>query len=337
MVNDGAFGVTFFFILSGFILYYNYARSFHSLRRQELLPFYVNRVARIYPVHVLSFLLVMPFFLKPLLQEPAVTSLKMLVNALLLQAWVPDVRFYFSINNPSWSISNEFFFYALFPLVVWFLRRRNGLRVKQAAGCMIGIWLITISVAQAIGQSLYEQWALFIFPLMRLMDFLAGIALASIYPALEPAAEKAGPGPLRLLEFLSAAAVLASVCFSSHMPSPLLKAAYWYPAAILAICTFAFGKGFLSRVLSSRRLVFLGEASFSFYMLHLPVQRFLGYVLPVERLHPAALSLINLAAALTVSGIVFVWFEKPMRAWIRQLAEKKPGLPALVRKRDYVG
>ena len=90
-------GVSFFFVLSGFILTYIYPDlpDFAAVKR-----FYVARAARLWPLHLLTMLLVVGV--------GGIRSFETLaLNALLLQAWMPVQRIYFSSNPVSWSISTE--------------------------------------------------------------------------------------------------------------------------------------------------------------------------------------------------------------------------------------
>src|SRR6266446_3820239 len=105
-------GVSFFFVLSGFILTYVYPslKGGHGIR-----DFYVARIARIWPAHFVAFLLLL--LLIPSggwvwkgehLWEIGITNLS------LVHAWIPVASYYFSFNSVSWSISTEAFFYLAF-------------------------------------------------------------------------------------------------------------------------------------------------------------------------------------------------------------------------------
>jgi peptidoglycan/LPS O-acetylase OafA/YrhL len=103
----GFSGVTFFYVLSGYILTVNYADRVGSWREVKL--FWWKRFARIYPTHLLVLAAAIPFG----------SSLSVLpINLLLLHSWVPVQSVFFSFNGPSWSISNEAAFYGVFPWLV---------------------------------------------------------------------------------------------------------------------------------------------------------------------------------------------------------------------------
>lgn len=108
--GQGSIGVSFFFILSGTVL----AWSWRPTDRAR--DFYRRRVARIYPVYVVAFLL--GIVVTRAVGEGYHGLGAGLLGIFLLQAWVPDVHTYFALNGVSWSLSVEAFFYLLFPLLV---------------------------------------------------------------------------------------------------------------------------------------------------------------------------------------------------------------------------
>ena len=130
----GFVGVTFFYILSGFVLTWTW-RPHDSLRF-----FYLRRFARVYPLHLLTAMIALAFAALGVRGEGEVSPLTALLNLALLQAWVPDLAVVGALNGPSWSLSNEAFFYAVFPLLV-------GLLLSARLGPAIGVlgalgWLV---------------------------------------------------------------------------------------------------------------------------------------------------------------------------------------------------
>ncbi len=112
--ESGFVGVSFFFLLSGFILSYSYKEKIlnHSLSFKK---YALLRLARLSPLHLLTTL---PFVLYAL-YKINLNYLKLVLNIFFLQSWVPSDSYYFSFNAPSWSLSNEIFFYfCFFPLVL---------------------------------------------------------------------------------------------------------------------------------------------------------------------------------------------------------------------------
>lgn len=197
-IGIGYVAVNAFFILSGFILSYNYPLGERwSVRRH--LRYFVARFARIYPVYLLGLLLVAPFILHGAIEWRDLAWLKELLWQLLLSlglvhAWVPDSAI--SWNSPGWSLSAEAFFYCCFPWIGMILWR---VAIARLLIVMALLWAVGLAAPTAIayipapslGTPLFRaqtleadqfgsglvQWN----PLLRLPDFGLGIALGRVY------------------------------------------------------------------------------------------------------------------------------------------------------------
>ncbi len=128
LVSIGNIAVGFFFLLSGFILSYVYLQDKQTI---DVKKFYWSRIARIYPLYLLTLILDTPFlFLSRVhtygLRSAVIkTSATFLSNILMIQAWYGRLR---GIDNPNWSLCVEALFYFIFPLVgifLWRLRSRT--------------------------------------------------------------------------------------------------------------------------------------------------------------------------------------------------------------------
>ena len=284
-------------MLSGFVLQY-------SCQDQPTGRFYRNRVARIYPTHLLTLgLFLLPQLLRGALHD---SPLQLVSNALLLHAWVPDQAYFFSGNPVSWSISVEFFFYALFPLLLllkgW---QRRGLLLLLITGMLAGLHLFPSPQYH----SLY-----YIHPLFRLPDFLIGMELCLLFKKRNEQGDYSGLQWAALLFFVLAYA------FANHIPMVYRYGMYyWLPVALLI---YAFSlPGFWHRVLSRRWLVWLGEVSFAFYMIHLLVIRV------VERLpFPTFVeSALALGLSILAAACIRHFYEQPLNRWIRSGSAKRQG------------
>lgn len=118
IISAGGWSVSFFFVLSGFILFYNYGDDRQSPLNAT--KFWIARFARIYPVYLLGMIVMTPFLFHRWMVDPRFVTHKIVtggvVSLTLLQAWFPH---YASLwNGPGWSMSVEAFCYALFPLLL---------------------------------------------------------------------------------------------------------------------------------------------------------------------------------------------------------------------------
>ena len=269
----GYVGVSFFFVLSGFILVYTYAG-----RNIVLGEFYQTRFARIYPAYLFSLLLSFPFFYFGAMKmhipffyfaEHHFTLSAVLV-LLLLQAWVPPAAL--AWNSVAWSLSVEAFFYAIFPFALnrfgKFSRRVLWAVIPACwiAGLAISIGYLAMRPAGAayVSSANWSGAVQFVkfFPLVRLPEFLMGMACGYLFIRSERNPKLALP--LVALGLLGVAAVAAA---SKFVPYLVVHTAMSGPAFAAVVYGIALQPKWASW-LNNRLLVLFGDASYSFYLLH---------------------------------------------------------------------
>ena len=329
LVGSGYVGVSLFFVLSGFVLTYTYHDSLRdgtATRR----AFLAARVARIYPVYLLSLLAALP----PLFWLVASKGVRMdggwlagMIGAYagLVQAW--DPRRACVMNCPAWSLSDEAFFYLAFLLVLPVLARWGVRRLVFAAAAAYALSLLVPVLYLALRpdgaipadpQSLGRWLAVVKYnPLVRLPEFVMGVIAGRLF-LLEGDAPR--PWHARL-ELGAAAALLGVLLASVWIPYPLLHNGLLAPAFAALVYALARGAGPLSHALSTRVLVRLGEASFALYILHVPLlawmargYRTTGITPPAQPWHFAIFAAISIA----VSLLVFAAVEEPGRRILRR-------------------
>jgi peptidoglycan/LPS O-acetylase OafA/YrhL len=314
----GHSGVGFFFVLSGFILTYSYRADIATgMLRRKLRSFYAARFARIYPVHIVTMLLMLVTLalvggiqFTPYL--PLTRTMAAVAQALLLQTWIPAESIYLGINTPSWSISVEAFFYALFPFVACSLMRTFG-------HARMIVVLLAASVAWILQTAIFliphpvSVWTSYIFPPIRFLDFFTGIMLAIAFLQGRARISRAIG---TLTECAAIAAIVVAIALSPHYPVQLRYSLALMPVWGCLIFVFARGAGDISRVLSLRVATRLGEISFSFYLVHASVIAITARLL--NHANPVLGAGVAFAAALAASFALFYWVERPMRERLRK-------------------
>ena len=332
----GFSGVTFFFVLSGFILAHTY-RAVDLADPAARARFYRARAARIAPLYLVSLLLGLPWFLAWVMKStPPLQPLLAMGGVLAplgLHAWLPGAAC--SLNCPSWSISVEVLFYVLFPVLLPLVLRRPGAYAVAA----LALWCVFAAFASLLwsrlapGVSLIEPepggtlaillaQAIKYDPLLHLPAFLAGLALYALFR------DRRLPVPALLAA--SGAAFLLLLAAFPFVPQPAmhtgLTVLVWAP---LILAGAAIRRG----PLVSAPLVYLGRISFAVYLVHTPAYAVVG-TLDRALLHGRlaanpALS-AGLAVALTLAAAVLLHHlvEEPARRRILRGARPRPALAA---------
>lgn len=323
----GYVGVGFFYLLSGYILTYVYFSKLQHFNIGAIKKFYFARIAKLFPVHILTFIIAVPLYLSSAqLLFPEHTTFKVigaaLSNLTLVQAWFPSNGVHFSFNGVAWSISVELFYYALFPLLVLFIARyRSFLTIKRIVILMAILWIV-VTVMFSTQESYVDDWKLYIFPLARLIDFVMGILLGLILIQVKQsrkAQKLIERTKFTRIEVLSFAAVIGAVVISPLLPQSLRFGLWMMPFLVCMIFIFSMQQGLVSKLLLYKPFVFLGEISFSFYMIHQLVIRYVT----VLGISDAASILLSFTLSLALSVVLYLFYEEPLRLKLRNYLERK--------------
>jgi peptidoglycan/LPS O-acetylase OafA/YrhL len=324
--TTGFVGVSFFFILSGFVLTW-------SLRPGDRArAFWRRRFFKIAPNYVATYIAAL--ILLALVGTPSGIT-QALANLFFIQSWIPNFSYLNSVNDVSWSLSAEAFFYLAFPLLIALTARIRGQRLWYWAGGVAACVLLAPVAAQHLlpsqphfvwgPASLTQIWFVYLFPAVRAFEFLLGILMARIvmsgrwiaWYGLIPATVLVAGGYLVSLH------VPFLVRFDAATVIPL---ALFIPAAAHADIQ-GRRTGF-----SGRAMVRLGEISFALYLVHHLVivygHRAFGLTAAgTEKTWgtPTAVAFLLgcLIVSLLLSWALFALVERPaMRRWSRP---RRPG------------
>ena len=318
ILEFGDYGVAFFFVLSGFVL------TWSSRPGLPLRTFYWRRFARIYPLHFVTLLLAIPVFYS-FFPDPDQWWVKpfsfgiLLLSFLLLQGWSRDPAILFSGNPAAWTLTVEFFFYAVHPFVQRVLGRFS---MRGALWFAAGVCALALTQRVVI---IFDPWGAFAqlpWPLLRVNEFLLGMALAWAFrcgwrPRIRPLI------PLALIAaWCAAIAILEHYAVTS---TAFLAVAGFTPA----VMTILFGLMIIatsSRELDGKAgwmrfkpLVALGEWSFAFYLIHATlIYALMNLVGPREMRWMNLLWIAGLLVVATaLAGALHVWVERPVEAHLR--------------------
>ncbi len=326
--RHGYRAVLFFFVLSGFVLAYNYCvPEDEGGMKVSRKGFWVARISRIYPIYLISIVLALPAFAYRAFEVNTVSRPEFVTGCVcvpvLLQAWVPLVAV--SWNIPAWSLSVEAFFYVMFPwLARWVARKRPLNAVVFGLALVWGCELLRNGVAaQLQGDAAVPEHGLLhnflnYFPLFHIPSFFLGMCLGIVFRRGEYQNAKLGSFGFNIL--LAALCVLLSL--KQIMPNVLYSKAVLIPLFGMIIVLGALASQGDHPILGHPWLVRLGDASYGFYILHDPCSCwfswFMKKVAGLEQWQTNLWYVLGLYLLIWgISLASFEFLEKPGRRMIR--------------------
>jgi len=294
--GPGANGVSFFFVLSGFVLTWS-ARS-----DDRALTFWRRRFARIFPVHLVTAVIAL-LMACALAHQAKPTPLQTLANVLLVHSWWHP--WWQTLNPVSWSLACEAFFYAAFPLLALLLRRLGARGTTALAGASV----LTVLV---LGWGSAHHWmsaTMNFFPAARLPEFVLGAAVARLV-LLD---RWRGPG----LEASLALAIIGYFLVPQVTDGYAATTCTIIGFALLVAAAAVADLHNLPSLWRHRRLVRLGELSFAFYMVHLLVLQAGTHLLGTSPRFGVPMGLtaaaVMFAVSLGLSWVLYEAVERPAR------------------------
>lgn len=229
-------------------------------------------------------------------------------NLFLVQSWVPKGVVYFSGNAVSWCLSDLFFFYALLPFVIRLLQNRTrAVFFTVFYFCVYGISLPLIPKD-------YVHAFVYINPLFRFADFYIGILLCKFYEAKKIGLENRNLTGI-CFQILSVAITVVAVYAYQFVPEALrYSALFFVPSALVILAFSLFENTQLAKIMGKRPFVYLGEISFTFYMLHALGIAFVNIMVShfLSEMNFICKSGLQFAFILVGSAVVRTFYEKPV-------------------------
>lgn len=261
----GPMGVSFFLVLSGFVMSIGYEDRVKA-PTFNWKDFMIRRLIRLWPLHLLC-LGVWIILTYGAWGSNAIHPLPLLGNALLFQ-WLPIEHI--GGNGVAWCLSVLVIFYAVYPLLAR-LKSRHLLLI--AATFSIGLLLL-----EPICPTEKIYWYWYISPFNRIVDFILGMLCYHSYRHLIQRNIGAAWSSLPsvccwLFELLPIILYTVALLTLQANDTPYASVAYFYAPSFLTILVFAISsscpnKICLSSIIDRPWLVYLGQISFSFYMIH---------------------------------------------------------------------
>jgi peptidoglycan/LPS O-acetylase OafA/YrhL len=322
VVNAGYASVSYFILLSGFVMAYNYSGRAREGKLDKV-RFWEARFTRLYPIYLLS--LILAWEMVPAeyhAHTPRMFWTGVVLSPLLLQGWIPEIATF--LNTPAWTMSAEAFFYLIFP---WMARWKAPENVRRHLLKMAGVWVVGMLpgtlyiILNPDGLGHIDRWswgywlqALKFTPLPHLASFTFGVLLAEIDEVI-------GRGSrLRLtLGIFGFTTTFFLLTQAEHLPYPIMHDGLLMPFFGCIILGLA-GNNPLAYVIGSKPLVFIGEASYCLYLLHFNMWNLIHRSHVLERLNLAQYDpWISYALLIAMAILALHLVEKPAQRQLRRL------------------
>jgi peptidoglycan/LPS O-acetylase OafA/YrhL len=331
IINIGYVFVSFFFVISGFILSYNYAQRPGGVNAVD---FWMARASRLYPVYLLTMLVSIPMLaLEWHARSHGQFVLGVMATPLLVQGFFPRIATFW--NTVSWTLSCEVALYLLFP---WLIRLRWPKSVGKLIALGLGFWLLGLvphtiylltnpdhlaHMPDRYSTGVYLDFLKYT-PLPYLCTFLCGITIGRLYEAAK--LQMRGRMIVGLCGF--AAAWFCCYHLTTQMPYILVHGGLLTPVFGAIILGLA-GPSPLAKVFSFKPLVAIGSATYCLYLMHFNLFQLIHEHHWPERLHVAwADPWISYVFIVLAAMAVRRWVEHPCQQaigawWRRRRATQK--------------
>lgn len=179
-------GVSVFFVMSGFLMIYNYSDKQMCINLLDNIKFSICKINKLYDLHIITMLSTILIVIWSLLRS-AETSLcsfinlatQIFLNVFLIQTWVPHADTGVSLNGVAWFLSVMMFLYMIFPSILIFIRNHNVkylaitcslIIISQIFSCFLLLQVFDVN-------SQFYTWFMYLFPVFRFGDFYIGCCL----------------------------------------------------------------------------------------------------------------------------------------------------------------
>lgn len=290
---SGAAGVSIFLVLSGFLMYRSYCDKptlDYSLKGS--FSFSLKKIKRLFPLHIimtipsllLSFIEIIRYFN---FNSLLFWIFKVVMNITLLKSWIPIRDIYCSLNVVSWYLTVAMFTYFVFPKLLKCLKK---ISVRKAIILAISIYICQCLIGLILKYLNFDYdityYIVYVFPITRLGDFIIGCCLGHILLNTNISPSKKAATGFEIIAFLLWAFVetiylndigIGASCYFKYTQ-------LFTPISTFLVCILSINRGYISRFISNKYLVFVGDISSYAFLIHIEIMilvgKFLNYFFP---------------------------------------------------------
>lgn len=322
----GAWGVSIFFVLSGFVMFYSYNTREIKCSVTDNFCFAKIKIKKLYPLHIVMMLFSMLYVIYYLLEKFSFANLiydlfDIVLNVFLVQAWFPIFCTKSYLNAVAWYLSVSCFLYYMFP---WIMRKtrshKNNVDALKSIFFVIFLQVIVALVCfkiRAIGNVVIDcKWITYVCPVYRLGDFVIGMNMGYIYKQTKG---KLGGGTASFIEICLCINLIILQCMyrgqiASDIIGLIRYSLLYILSSMLTVYMFAINKGIVTRLASNKLIVELGNVSPYAFLIHQMVIRY--YDTFVRRIYPPAMNIyIKGCCCLVITIFLSMGWKKIIRKY----------------------
>lgn len=285
----GAWGVSIFIVLSGFIMAYTYYNREIEVSIISNILFSLKKIKKLYVLHIIMIGAVVVWCLLKNDFVVTVTSLlktvkEVILAIFLLQAWVPHSKYYYLLNGVAWYLCVCAFLYFVFPWIIKCLRVKSTRYLINLAVIVYIVFFIiglgtTFCNVPANYSDDFSKWVTYICPLYRVGDFIIGCCIGCLYKNNEILFTRKIASAIELLVF---ALTFASIIYFfkqmlASANSWLIYSILFTPTSIAIVLLFACNNGIVTRLMTNRLTVYLGNISSYGFLIHQVIIKYFDF------------------------------------------------------------
>lgn len=309
--------LSLFIMLSGFVLTYAYCDKEVSASFAGCVHFVISRIKKLYPLHVVTLLIALCLISNQINADNFFRYFKsFLLNLTLLQIWYPRMYVYFGYNAVAWFLSLCLFLYFCFPKILQLVRNTD--RTKSLlyiflifVAQMLCGWLTTLVSIPKISDN-FVQYFIHFFPLFRVGDFIAGCLLGNIYLKKLPIIKSSLGTHVEILAIILIMAVYYVPGYRIEFRSALFFVVSILYKPIVAVLLFMFveNTGCISRLLSCKVMIYIGNISAYIFLMHQLIIRYIRMLSPNVK----GWALFALTLLLSVAAVeIYMMIERKIK------------------------
>lgn len=306
----GARCCEFFFVVSGFLVYYT-QKDTSSCTWGDSLRYVKSKLVSIWPMHLLGFILSLcSMSLSNIFSQS--TLIRGVINLLLLQSWFNIETVFFSFNGPSWYLSSLLFCYLLTPVLLRMIRNRRKVIIYFPVVFFVRYF---IEETQFYYPNTYTDFNIHVSPVLRMFEFFLGMMICSVWRTLtEHLKDKSVKLPVNITFILGSVVEVFLLCITATLF--VTKQNSWGRAIfVLYFCffvlLFAFDSGIVSRFFATKPMRWFAAIQLEFFIFHIPVINLVNVYVAPHGFTSYQLAGITFTIVLVISWLYHVFLKKP--------------------------